>query len=256
MDLPAAMEKLAPVDSHPSGSGWLSPGSSKIPAPVVSPEALPPPPSDGVLSVDRVEPPQVSSIQLQTEAGSVSGVWDAESGVDSSTLDVSLESGARVPMNRSVVEQLRSEAAKEVATWNNCLSHMTVNQHPDCLFPHISSVKCDMRYYTKTEVPEQVAEYDEFQDMLFHNDLTADVVEKTDPFVVHHVVARLHQVEYLLPEELLPSMEASLSSHRKALTVRRDEQLAFVKSMDSKLHQLTKEEAVPVIASGSVVPPH
>ena len=223
---------------------------------MVSPEAPPPPLSDGVLSVDCVEPPQDSSIQLQTEAGSVSGVRDAESSVDSSTLDVSLESGARVPMNRSVVEQLRSEAAKEVATWNNCLSHMTVNQHPDCLFPHISSVKCDMRYYTKTEVPEQVAEYDEFQDMLFHNDLTADVVEKTDPFVVHHVVARLHQVEYLLPEELLPSMEASLSSHRKALTVRRDEQLAFVKSMDSKLHQLTKEEAVPVIASGSVVPPH
>ena len=99
------------------------------------------------------------------------------------------------------------------------------------------------------------AEYDELQDMLFHNDLTADVIEDTDPFVVRHVMARLHQIEYSVPEELLPSLEASLHSHREKLTIRRDEQLAFVKSMDSKLCQLTEGEAAPVIVSGSIVPP-
>ncbi len=139
--------------------------------------------------------------------------------------------------------------------WDNCLSRMNVNEHPDCPFPHVSGVKCDMRYYTKTEAPEREVEYDEFQDMLFRNDLTADVIEDTDPFVVHHVMAHLHQIEYLVLEELLPSLEASLRLHREKLTVRRDEQLAFVKSMDSKLHQLTEGEAAPVVASGSIVPP-
>ncbi len=198
-DQPAAVEKLAPADSHPSGSGRLSPGSSQIPIPGVSPEAPLPPPSDSVLSVDRVKPPQDGSIQLQVEADSVLRVRDAESSMDSPALDVSLEGGARVPMGRSVVEQLRDGAAKEVATWDNCLSRMTVNEHPNCLFPHVSGVKCDMCYYTKTEVPERVVEYDEFQDMLFCNDLTAEVVEKMDPFVVRHIMARLHQVEYSLP---------------------------------------------------------
>ncbi len=133
---------------------------------------------------------------------------------------------------------------------------MNVNEHPNCPFPQVSGVKCDMHYYTKTEVPEREVEYDEFQDMLFRNDLIADVIEDTDPFVVHHVMARLHQIEYSVPEELLPSLESSLRSHREKLTIRRDEQLAFVKSMDSKLRQLTEGEAAPVVASGSIVPFH
>ena len=255
-DQSAAVEKLALADSHPPASGWLFPGPSQIPVPVVLPKALPPAPSDSAPSADRVKPPQDSSIQLQVEADSVLGVRGAESGVDPSTLDVSLEGGAQVPMDRSVVEQLRNGAAKEVATWDNCLSRMNVNEHPDCPFPHVSGVKCDMRYYTKTEAPERVAEYDEFQDMLLRNNLTADVIENMYPFVVRHVVARLHQIEYSVPEELLPSLEASLHWHREELTVRRGEQLAFVKSMDSKLRQLVEEEAVPVIASGNIVPPH
>ncbi len=228
------MEKLALADSHLPESGRLSSGSSQIPVPVVSPEAPPPVPSNSAPYADHVEPPQDSSIQLQVEADSVLGVRGAEGGVGSSILDISLEGGAWVPMDQSIVEQLRNGAAKEVATWNNCLSRMNVNEHPNCPFPHVSGVKCNMHYYTKTEVPEQEAEYDEFQDMLFCNDLTADVIEDMDPFVVRHVMARLHQIEYSVPEELLPSLEASLHSHREKLTVRRDEQLAFVKSMDSK----------------------
>ncbi len=51
-------------------------------------------------------------------------------------------------MNRAVYDQLRSEAAKKAAMWDNCLSRMTVNQHPDCEFPHVSGIKFDMVYYT------------------------------------------------------------------------------------------------------------
>ncbi len=115
-DQSAAVEKLGPADSHPPESSRLSSGSSQIPVPVVSPEVPPPAPSDSAPSADHVEPPQDSSIQLQVEADSVLRVWGAESDVGSSTLDVSLEGGARVPMDQSMVEQLRNGAAKEVAT--------------------------------------------------------------------------------------------------------------------------------------------
>ncbi len=112
--------------------------------------------------------------------------------MDSTVLDVTLESGAQVPMNRAVYEQLHSEAAKKVATYDNCLSCMTVNQHPDCEFPHVSGVTCNMVYHTRTEVPEMKAQFDKFHDLLLCNDLTEEIVNETDPFVVRHVVAHLH----------------------------------------------------------------
>ncbi len=80
-DQSAAVEKLAPADSHLPESGRLSSGSSQIPVPVVSPEAPPPAPLDGAPSADRVEPPQDSSIQLQVEADSVLRVRGVESSV-------------------------------------------------------------------------------------------------------------------------------------------------------------------------------
>ncbi len=174
--------------------------------------------------------------------------------MDLTVLDVTLESGAQVPMNRAVYEQLRSEAAKKAATWDNSLSHMTVNQHPDCEFPHVSGVKCDMVYYTKTEPPEMKAQFNKFHDLVLCNDLTEEIVNETDPFIMRHVVARLHRDEHSIPEELLPSLEASLSLHCETISALRDEQIESVKDMDLKLHQLSEEEAVSTVESGNIVP--
>ncbi len=250
-----AAEKLALAGSHPSESGQLSPSSSKPSTPVAP---CGPPlqhSSDGAPSPDHAEPSLDSSLQLQSREGLSPAVQTVETSVDSTVLDVMLESGAQVPMNQAVYEQLRSEAAKKVVTWNNCLSRMTVNQHPDCEFPHISGVRCDMQYYTKTEIPEMKAQYDEFHDLLLCNDLTEEIVNEMDPFVVCHVVARLHKDEHSIPEELLPSLEASLSLHRDTISALRDEQIGSVKDMDLKLRQLSEEEAVSTIESGNIVPP-
>ncbi len=179
-----------------------------------------------------------------------------ETSVDPTMLDVTLESGVQVPMNQTVYEQLRNKAAKKAVTWDNCLSHMTVNQHPDCEFPHVSGVKCDMVYHTKTEPPEMKAQFDEFHDLVLCNDLTEEIVKEMDPFVVSHVVACLHRVEQSIPEELLPSLEASLSSHHETISALRDEQIESIKDMDLKLRQLSKEEAVSTVESRNIIPPH
>ncbi len=102
VDQPIVMEELAPVILPLPGSGWLSPDSSKPSVFVASSEPLPPAPLDRTL--DRAGPSQDSFVQLQAEAGSTPEVRCGEDGADSSRLDVSLEGGARVPMDHSIIE--------------------------------------------------------------------------------------------------------------------------------------------------------
>ncbi len=179
-----------------------------------------------------------------------------EDGADSSCLDVSLEGGARVPMDRSVIERLRDEAAKEVTIWDQCLSRMMVNEHPSCEFPHVSGIRNNMEFYRKTEVPERKALYDEFHDSLLHNDLMEDDVNMVDPFTVRYILARLLHAEYSLPEELLPVMEARLKEHRSQIINRRAEKIQSIEELNSRLEKLSEPEAVPAVVEGSVVPSH
>ncbi len=257
VDLTDVTEKLAPADSHPPGSGQVTPDPSN---PSMVPDVSEPPsPPNGSLPLDRAESSQDSSMQLQPQEESSLGVQSAEcDAYVSGALDIMLEGGAQVPMDQAIVERLRGEAAKGVALWDDCLSHMTVNEHPHCKYPHVYGVRCDARYYIKTEVPDYKESYDEFHNLLLCNDLTAEVLELTDPFMVCHVVARLLHDDHTLPVELLPSLEASLHSHCHALVTRRDSLRECVKNMDQRLHQISLEEAappVPTIASGSIVSP-
>ena len=102
VDQPRVMEELAPVILPLPGSGWLSPDPSKLSVFVASSEPLPPAPLDR--TPDHAGPSQDSFIQRQAEVGSTSEVRSGEDGADSSRLDVSLEGGARVPMDCSIIE--------------------------------------------------------------------------------------------------------------------------------------------------------
>ncbi len=102
VDQPRVMEELAPVILPSPGSGQLSPDPSKPSVFMASSEPLPPAPLDH--TPDHSGLSQDSFVQLLTEAGSTSEVWSEEDGVDSSHLDVSLEGGAWVPMDCSVIE--------------------------------------------------------------------------------------------------------------------------------------------------------
>ncbi len=242
VDLPVVTEKLALVDPHPSGSGQVT--SDPSDSSTIPDASKAPSPHDSSPLPDQAEPSRDSSMQLQPQEESSLEAQKAEcDAYVSGALDVTLESRAQVPMDRAIVERLRGEAAKGVALWNDCLSHMTVNKHPHCDFPHVYGVGCDMQYYIKTKVPDYKESYDEFHNLLLCNDLTAEVVEQTDPFVVRHVVARLLNDEHTLPAELLPSLGASLCSHRHALVACRDSLLETVKDMDRKLHQISLDEA-------------
>ncbi len=245
MHLPGSVQ-VTPDPSNPS----VVPDASKPPSP---------PSPNGSLPLDQAEPSQDSSVQLQPQEESSLEVQSVECDTYvSGALDITLEGGAQVSMDRAIVEWLCGEAAKGVALWDDCLSHMTVNEHPRCEYPHVYGVECDVWYYIKTEVLDYKENYDEFHNLLLCNDLMAEVVRLTDPFVVHHIVARLLHDDHTLPVELLPSLEASLCSHRHVLTARRDSLRECVKNMDQKLHQISLEEAAPpapIIASGSMVPP-
>ncbi len=161
------MGKLAPVDSHPPGSGQLS---LELPNPSIlaaKPESPPPPPFTSSTPPDCAEPSKDSFAQPQAEEECLEEVLSAECDADlSSALDITLESRAQVPMDRAVVEQLHAKAAKELALWEDCLSHMTVNEHPHCEYPHVYGVRCDMEYYVKMEIPEQMACSNEFHNRL------------------------------------------------------------------------------------------
>ncbi len=254
MDLPRVMEELAPVILPLPGSGRLSPDPSKPSVFVASSEPLPPAPLD--CTPDRAGPSQDSFVQQQAEAGSTPEVRSGEDGADLSRLDVSLEGGARVPMDRSVIERLRDEAAKEVTVWDQCLSCMTVNEHPSCEFPHVSSIRNNMEFYRKTEVPERKALYDEFHDSLLRNDLMEDDVNMADPFTVCYILARLLHAEYSLPEELLPAMEAHLKESHLQIIDRRAEKIHSIEELNSRLEKLSKPEAAPAAVEGNVVPSH
>ncbi len=221
---------------------------------VASSEPLPPAPLDH--TPDRTELSQDSFIQLQTEAGSTSEVRSEEDGADSSRLDVSLEGGARVPMDHSVIEQLHDEAAKEVTVWDQCLSRMTINEHPGCEFPHVSGIRNNMEFYRRTEVPERKALYNEFHDSLLCNNLMEDDINMADPFMVRYVLAHLLRAEYSLPEELLPVMEARLKEHHLQIIDRRAEKIQSIEELNSRLEKLSEPEAVPAVVEGNVVPSH
>ncbi len=254
MDQPRVVEELAPAILPLPGSGQLSPDPSKPSVFVASSEPLPPAPFDH--TPDCAGLLQDSFVQLPTEAGSTSEVRSEEDGADSSCLDVSLEGGARVPMDCSVIEQLCDEAAKEVTVWDQCLSRMMVNEHPGCEFPHVSGIRNNMEFYRRTEVPARKALYDEFHDSLLRNDLTEDDVNMADPFTVCYVLARLLHAEYSLPEELLPAMEACLKEHCSQIIDRRAEKIQSIEELNSRLEKLSEPEAVPAIVEGSVVPSH
>ncbi len=95
MDHLEAAEKLAPVGSHPSGSGQLSPGSSKPSTPVAP---CGPPlqhSSDGAPSPDHAEQSLDSSLQLQSGEGLSTTTQNVETSVDSTVLDVTWRVGPR-----------------------------------------------------------------------------------------------------------------------------------------------------------------
>ncbi len=131
-DLLDFVGKLALVDQHPPGSGQLSPdlpnpttATSQEPAPFSSPR-----------SPDRSEPPEDSSGQLCAKEAVEQELEGAESKLDlSSALDVTLEGGDLVPIDWAMVEQLRTQAAECLSLWEDCLSHMTVHEHPHCEYP-------------------------------------------------------------------------------------------------------------------------
>ncbi len=258
-DSPDTAGKLAPVDSDLPGSGWLSPEPPNPSVSIAKPETPPPPPFTSSPPPDHAEPSKDSSAQLQVKEECLEEVLDVEGDADqSATLDVTLESGAQVPMDRAVIEQLHAKAAKEVALWEDCLGHMTVNEHPHCEYPHIYGVRCEMEYYIKMEVPEQMAHYDEFHNRLLQKDMTAPVVEQMDKFVVCHIVACLLRSEYSLLADLLPSLEYSLCTHHHAIVAHRDELRESICRMDQKLLQISLVEAATptqTVASGSIVPP-
>ncbi len=102
MDQPRVVEELALVILPSPGSSQLSLDSSKPSVFVASSEPLPPAPLDH--TPDRAGLSQDSFVQLQAEAGSTPEVQSGEDGADSSRLDVSLEGGAQVPMDHSVIE--------------------------------------------------------------------------------------------------------------------------------------------------------
>ncbi len=252
MEQPAVTEKLAPAGPLLPGSGRLSPDTLKLPASVESPGC----PLDSVPPMDRAEMLQDSFIKLQAGAELTSEAQDEEDGADPTHFDISLEGGARVPMDRSVIEQLRNTAAAEVAVWDQCLDRMTLNEHPRCEFPHVYGIQNNMEYYRKMELPDRKLLYDEFHDAVLRNDLTEDDIHQTDPFTLRYVLARLIRAEDPLPEELLPAMEARLKWHHVQISNRRADKIRSIQELNSRLEELLKSEAVPDVAEGMVVPSH
>ncbi len=252
MDQPRVVEKLAPASLPLPESGRLSPSEPFVS--VASSELPPPTPVDG--SPDCAELSQDSFVQLQTGAGTTSKVRGEEDGADLSRLDISLEGGVQVPMDHPVLEQLCDAAAREVTIWDQCLRRMTINEHPDCEFPHIYGIRNNMEFYHKTEIPEKRPFYDEFHDALLRNDLTEYDVNAADPFMVHYVLAHLLHSDHSLPEELLPAMEAHLKWHRSQIANQRAEKIESIKGLDSRLEKLSEPEAAPDVAEGNIVPSH
>ena len=255
---PDAVRKLSPADSHLPGSGQSSLESPSPSVEAAKPEAPPTPPLSGSPSPNQAEPSKDSSTQLQIKEECSEEVLDVEGDADqSAALDVTLESGAQVPMDRAIIEQLCAEAAKEMALWEDCLGHMTMNEHPHCDYPHVYGVECNMEYYVKTETPDQKARYDEFHNCLLRNDVTAPVVEQTDKFVIRHVMARLLCSRYSIPADLLPALEHSLRMHHHAIVAHKDDLPRSICKLDQKLLQISLAEAAsstPTVAVGSIVP--
>ncbi len=255
VDLPDVMGKLAPMDQLLFGSGRLSP---ELPNPPVSATNQKLPLPGGSHSPDHTELSGDSSKQLHAEEEVKQEVESTESDLGpSSALDVTLESGDSVPIDWAVVEQLCAWAAKQASLWEDCLSHMTVNEHPHCEYPHVYRVRVDMVYYIKTEIPGQMSCYDELHERLLRNDVTTSVIKQTNPFVVCHVVAHLLCNDYSIPVDLLPSLECFLHSHCHDITTRKDELWEFIGRMDQKLHQISLQEAATptkAVVVGCIVP--
>ncbi len=131
---------------------------------------------------------------------------------------------------------------------------MTINEHPGCEFPHVYGIENNMEFYSKTEIPERKALYDEFHDSLLRNDLMEDDVNMADPFTVRYILARLLHAEYSLLEELLPAMEAHLKGHCLQIIDRRAEKIQSIKELNSRLEKLSQPEAVLDVVEGVLFP--
>ncbi len=128
---------------------------------------------------------------------------------------------------------------------------------PIVSIPHVYGVEADMGYYVKMDILGQMGCYDKFHEQLLQNDVTTSVVQQTNPFVVHHVIAHLLRDEYTIPVDLLPSLECSLHSHHRDLTSCKDELWEFLGKMDQKLHQISLQEAATpskAVIVGRIVP--
>ncbi len=251
-DRPAVTEKLAPAVPFSPGSGQLSLDASKPTVSVGSPDH----PLDSAPPIDQAELLQDSFVQLQGGAELTSKVEGEDDGAGSSQLDISLEGGAQVLMDRSVIEQLCAAAAKELAIWNQCLDRMTLDDHPECEFPHVHSIEYHLEYHHKTEFPDKIPLYDEFHDAMLRNDVTVYDVQETDPFTIRYMLARLLRSGDPLPEELLPAMETRLRWHHEQIGNRREKKIASIRELDSRLAELPKSEAASDVVEGEVVPSH
>ncbi len=251
-DRPAVTEKLALAVPLSPGSGQLSPDASKPTVSVGSPEH----PLDSASPIDQAELLQDSFVQLQGDAELASEAEGEDNGAGSSQLDISLEGGAWVLMDRSVIEQLHATAAKELAIWNQCLDRMTLDERPECEFPHVHGIEYNLEYHHKTEFPDKRPLYDEFHDAVLHNNVTVDDIHETDPFTIRYVLARLLLSGDPLPEELLPAMETRLRWHREQIGNQREKKIASIRELDSRLAELPKSEAASDVVEGEVVPSH
>ncbi len=240
--------KPAPAGPFSSGSGQHS---CNIPAVSMvstgSQRDSGPPPDQAQLSED-------SFLRMQVGAESAPDMQAEEDGADQSHLDILLEGGVQVSMDRLVIEWLRDEAAQEVVMWKEAVSRMTLNEHHNCSFPHVYGIRNHTEYFHHTEHPAMTPFYNEFHDMLMRNDLTMDYIRSVHPFMVRYALACLLRVDAPLPEELLPEMEAILKWHREQIMDKIDRKMRSIQELDSRLNKLSESETVQVV-EGSIVSP-
>ncbi len=245
----AGTEKLAPAGPLSPGSGQHSRDISAVSMVLTGSQRG----SDPL--ADQAKLLEDSFLRMQAEAESAPDTQLEEDGADQSHLDVSLEGGVQVPMDRSVIEQLRDEAAQEVLMWKEAVGHMTPNEHHSCSFPQVYGIRNHTEYFCHTEHPAMKPFYNEFHDMLMRNDLTMDYVRSAHPFTVRYALARLLRVDAPLPEELLPEMEAILERHQGRIMDKIGRKMRSIQELDSRLNKLSESETVQEVVEGSIVSP-
>ncbi len=251
VDRPAGTGKLAPADPLLPGSGQHSHDVSATSVESIGSRL------DGGLPTDQVELLEDSFLRMQDrEAESAPDTQGEEDGADRPCLDVSLEGGVQVCMDRSILEQLRDKAAQELLMWKETVSRMMLNEHPQCSFPHVYGIQNHAEYFRHTEHPAMKPFYDEFHDLMLRNDLTADYVHDASPFTVRYGLARLLWVDAPLPEELLPEMEAVLKRHREKIMDKIVRKVQSIQELDSRLNKLSEPETIQEVVEGSIVSPH